>query len=184
MPQTPGSERRGMMLLGALLLIAGVVALAGRSLGFDALDLGWPLVVIVPGLLLFALAVTTGGRPGSAIAVPAGIVTMVGLVLAVQNALDLWATWAYAWALVAPGGVGIGLVAYGFLTGQREFIRAGLPVLTVGLGLFLGLGIFFEGVIGLSGPAIVGWETFLAAGLVGLGIVLLASGFVGRRTGA
>lgn len=181
---TPGSERRGMMLLGALLVILGVAALAGRSLGFGAFDLTWPLLIIVPGLLLFALAVTTGGEPGSAISVPAGIVTMVGLVLTVQNATDLWATWAYAWALVAPGGVGVGLIVYGFLTGQRQFIRAGTPVLAVGLGLFLGFGIFFEGVLGLSGPAIVGSETFLAVGLVVLGLVLLASGFIGRRSGA
>jgi hypothetical protein len=179
----PGSDRRGTMVLGVLLLIVGVVALAGRSLGFDAFDLAWPLLVVVPGVLLFALSVTTGGDPGAAISVPAGIVTMVGLVTTIQNALNLWATWAYAWALVAPGGVGVGLIVYGFLTGQRQFIRAGLPVLAVGLGLFLGFGIFFEGVIGLSDPAIVGSETFLAGGLVVLGLVLLASGFFGRRSG-
>ena len=184
MMQVPGSERRGMMLLGALLLILGIVALAARSLGLDAFDLAWPLLVVVPGLLLFALAVTTGGQPGSAISVPAGIVTMLGLVLTVQNALDLWATWAYAWALVAPGGVGIGLLVYGFLTAQREYIRAGLPVFAVGIGLFLGFGIFFEGVLGLSGPAIVGWETLLAGGLVVLGLVVLASGFMRSRSGA
>jgi hypothetical protein len=176
-------QRRGTMLLGALLLTLGAVALAGRTLGFDVFDTGWPLLVVAPGVLLFALALNIGGQPGSAVAVPAGIVTMLGLVLAFQRATDLWATWAYAWALVAPGGVGVGLIAYGFLTGQREFVRAGMPVIAVGLGLFLGFGIFFEGVLGLNGAAITGTETLLAGGLVVLGVVLLVSGFIGRRSG-
>jgi hypothetical protein len=84
---------------------------------------------------------------------------MVGLVLAVQNATDLYATWAYAWALVAPGGVGVGLVAYGFLSGQREVLRAGLPILGVGVALFLGFGLFFEGVSGSGRTAIGGAES-------------------------
>lgn len=183
MIETPGPERRGMLLLGAVLLLMGVLALAGRSLGVDVLDLGWPLFVIVPGLLLFVAAVSAGGPQGSAIAVPAGIVTMVGLVLAFQNTTGLWATWAYAWALVAPGGVGVGLVVYGFVTGQQAVARAGLPILGVGLALFLGFGIVFEGVFGLSGPTPIDMETLLAAGLIVLGIVILGGGVMARRSG-
>jgi len=41
--------------------------------------------------------------------IPGSIITIAGLVLAVQNTFDLFATWAYAWALVAPGGVGLGI---------------------------------------------------------------------------
>lgn len=179
--ETRRTDQRGIMVLGAVLLVVGILGLLGRQLGMNVLEVGWPLFVIVPGLLMFALAVTTGGKAGSAIAVPAGIVTMTGLVLAVQSATDLWATWAYAWALVAPGGVGVGLLVYGVLTGQPEFVRAGLPVAGVGLALFLGFGLFFEGVIGLNGSAFVGAETILAAGLVVLGLVILAGGFVARR---
>jgi len=180
--ETRPLDQRGMMILGGLLLVVGVLALAGQGLGFDAFEIGWPLFVIVPGLLMFALAVGARGAAGSAIAVPAGIVTMVGIVLAVQNATDLWATWAYAWALVAPGGVGIGLIVYGLVTGQREFARAGLPIFGVGLALFLGFGLFFEGVLGLNGVAIAGAESLLAAGIVILGVVLLAGGLMGRRS--
>jgi hypothetical protein len=180
--QTVEPERRGMMILGVVLVVLGALALAARAMGYDALELGWPLFVIVPGLVMFAVAVSAGGRQGSVIAVPAGIVTMTGIVLAVQNATDLWATWAYAWALVAPGGVGVGLLVYGSITGQREFIRAGLPIFATGLALFLGFGIFFEGVLGLNGPAIVGAESRLAGGRVVLGLVLLVGGFLGRRS--
>ena len=56
--ETRSTEQRGMLVLGALLLVVGVLALAGRGLGVDAFELGWPLFVIGPGLLLFALAVT------------------------------------------------------------------------------------------------------------------------------
>lgn len=180
---TCGPQRRGTLILGAVLLLVGVLALAGRSLGVDVFDLGWPLLVIVPGLLLFAAAVSAGGQGGSAIAVPAGVVTMVGLVLAFQNATGLWATWAYAWALVAPGGVGLGLVVHGLVTEQRGVVQAGLPILGVGLALFLGFGLFFEGVLGLSGGAVVGAETLLAGGLIVLGAVLLVGGMTARRRG-
>jgi hypothetical protein len=182
--ETRPAEQRGMLVLGGLLVVVGVLALVGRGLGVDAFALGWPLFVIVPGLLLFSFAVMARGPAGAAVAIPAGVVTMAGIVLAVQNATDLWATWAYAWGLVAPGGVGIGLLAYGFVTGHRDSVRAGLPILAVGLGLFLGFGLFFEGVIGLNGSAIVGAESLLAGGLVVLGLVLLAGGLLNRRPNA
>jgi uncharacterized membrane protein HdeD (DUF308 family) len=56
MLQTQEPERRGMMVLGALSLVVGILALAGRSLGLDVFEVGWPLLVIVPGLLLLAAA--------------------------------------------------------------------------------------------------------------------------------
>jgi hypothetical protein len=179
--ETRPIDQRAMMVLGGLLVLLGALALAGRTLGVDALEIGWPLFVIVPGLLLFALAVSARGPAGAGLAVPAGIVTMVGIVLAFQNATDLYATWAYAWALVAPGGVGLGLVVYGFITGQPEFARGGLPILGVGLALFLGFGLFFEGVLGLNGAAFAGAETLLAGAIVVLGVILLAGGLLGRR---
>jgi hypothetical protein len=75
------------------------------------------------------------------------------------------------------------LLVYEFLTGQRDAVRAGLPILATGLALFLGFGIFFEGVIGLNGPAIGGAETLLAGGLIVLGIALLIGGVTGAGRG-
>lgn len=179
-----GPSDRRTIVAGIVLVVIGGLALAGRALSIDLFGLGWPLFVLVPGVVLFAGALVVGGMPGLALAIPGGILSVLGLVLSFQAATGLWATWAYAWALVAPGGVGIGLLAYGFITGHRDCVRAGLPILGVALGLFLGFGIFFEGVLGLSGTAIVGAESLLAAGLVVLGLVLLAGGLLNRRPNA
>ena len=86
-----------------------------------------------------------------------GITTVVGLVLAVQNATGLWATWAYAWALVGPGGTGLGLVFYGLRPAAPGPRLERDPVARERARLFPAFGLFFEGVIGLSGePFLVG----------------------------
>jgi len=172
---------RGTIALGLVLLVVGVLALLGRLLSIDVLGLGWPLFVLIPGILLFAAGIAVGGRAGLGLAIPGGIVSMVGVVLSVQAATGLWATWAYAWALVAPGGVGLGFVAYGLLTGQPDIARNGLPILLTGLGLFVAFGLFFEGVLHLSGASLPLAEPVLATGLIVLGAVILVLGFTGRR---
>jgi hypothetical protein len=181
MQTASSAERRTTVALGAMLIVIGVAFLVGQQLDVDWERVGWPVFVIVPGLVLFALAVAVGGRGGAGFAVPAGIVTMTGLVLAVQNATDLWATWAYAWALVAPGGVGVGLVAYGIVTRQAEFVSGGAWALLVGVGLFLGFAFFFESIIHLSGDQLTGLDTVFAAGLVLLGAVVVALSLTRRR---
>lgn len=168
--------RRVTVAMGLVLVVVGGLALAGEALDIDLLGLGWPLFVLIPGVLMFVAALAVGGRAGVGLAIPGGVVTMTGLVLAFQNTTGLWATWAYAWALVAPGGVGLALVAYGLATAQPDLGRAGLPVLATGLALFLGFGLFFEGVLGLNGRAFVGLESALAVGLVVLGGVIVLSG--------
>lgn len=182
--ETPSAERRVTLAVGVLLVVVGAGFLLARQAGIDLGSAGWPLFVIIPGLILFGVAFAVGGRKGSGFAVAGGVVTMTGLLLAFQNATGLWATWAYAWALVAPGGVGLGLLLYALLTGQREFVRPGGETLLAGLGLFLGFAFFFEAVIGLSGPQVGGLDGILAGGLVVLGAVLLVLGLRGgpRRT--
>jgi hypothetical protein len=174
-------SQRSTIVLGLVLVLIGGLALLGRLLSIDLLGLGWPVFVLIPGVVLFAGGVATGGRAGLGLAIPGGIVTMVGIVLSVQAATGLWATWAYSWALVAPGGVGLALVAYGALTGQGDLVRNGLPVLLMGLGLFVAFGLFFEGVLHMSGDAFPLAEPVLAAGLVVLGVVILVLGLFGRR---
>ncbi|HEV1992622.1 MAG TPA: hypothetical protein VGR34_07140, partial [Candidatus Dormibacteraeota bacterium] len=92
--------------LGVVLVVVGIFALGVVVLGVDLTQYGWPLFVIVPGLTLLVVGFVGGGAGAS---VPGGIVTMLGLVLAYQSSTGDWASWAFAWALIAPGGVGLGL---------------------------------------------------------------------------
>ena len=179
----PIAERRGGVVLGIVLIALGGFFLADRVLGFDLGLYGWPLFVIVPGLLLFAAALATDDvRAGTGLATAGGIVTMVGLVLAVQNATGLWATWAYAWTLVGPGGTGIGLLAYGLFRHQRDLVTAGGRTLGVALALFAGFGLFLEGVIGLSGDPFLLDSQVAPIVLIAAGVVIVALSLVrGRR---
>lgn len=176
----PDPVRRGTIILGLALVVLGGLALIGRVVQVDILGLGWPIFVLAPGIVLFVAGLAVGGKAGLGFAIPGGIVSMVGLVLTVQAATGLWGTWAYAWALVAPGGVGLALVVYGILTGQADIARGGLPVLLTGLGLFVGFGLFFEGVLHMSGRS-ANADLLFAGALVALGAVVVLYGLFARR---
>jgi len=173
-------ERRagGSLILGLLLIVIGAAYLLGQyapPLPFGSVDLGhygWPLFVIVPGLALLAAGIS--GRSASGLCVPGAIVTVAGVVLAIQNAFDLFATWAYAWALVAPGGVGLGLFIQGIVTGQPGLRAAGLRTMGIGIVIFLIGAAFFEGVIHISGREFgLAGQVLLPALLIAVGVWLL-----------
>ena len=99
-----GRDReRGMLVFGALLGALGLVFLAGEQLNLNVSRNGWPLFVIVPGVVLLVAGLAIPREVGLGLAIPGGIVTAVGLILAFQNATGAWASWAYMWALIAPG---------------------------------------------------------------------------------
>jgi hypothetical protein len=181
MSTNPGATQRSTIVLGLALVILGGLALIGRFLSIDLLGLGWPLFVLGPGLALFAAGVAVGGMGGLGLAIPGGIVSMIGVVLAFQSATGLWSTWAYAWALIAPGGVGLAFVLYGLFTGQPGLARNGIPILLTGIGLFIGFGLFFEGLLHLSGAALPLAEPLLAGSLIVLGVIVVLVGLLGRR---
>ena len=172
-------ERRGAVVLGVFLIAIGGLFFLLNVTGID-LE-AWPLFIILPGVALFVAAFAVGGEPGSGLAIAGSIVTTVGLILAVQEATGLYATWAYAWALVAPGAVGLGLLVYGALTRQPKLVAGGLPALGVGLALFLGFAVFFEGFIGLSGDRVPELRALVPVGLVALGAILVVGSLVNRR---
>ncbi|HEX5014498.1 MAG TPA: hypothetical protein VFV72_10105 [Candidatus Limnocylindrales bacterium] len=181
-PAVATSPNRGGLILGAVLIVVGLVLLADRYLGFDLGRYGWPLFVIVPGVVLLVVGLGAPVREGAGLAVAGTITTVTGLVLAFQNATGLWATWAYAWALVGPAASGLGLTLYGLVRDVPALRREGLRALGVGLGLFVAFGLFFEGFIGLSGDPFLRNANYLPLVLIGGGIAVLAWGMVrGRR---
>ncbi|MBP1704988.1 MAG: hypothetical protein H6Q36_727 [Chloroflexi bacterium] len=175
------APHRLAIVLGLALILVG----AGLLLGWTVeIDIGWPAWIIGPGLVIFVLAFVVRGSAGAGLAVAGSVVTAVGVILAIQEVTDTWASWAYAWALVAPGAVGAGLLLYGLWTRDHEMARGGFGAMVAGLVIF-GLGFaFFEGVIGLndlSGPVA---DLIVPACLVGLGALLILVALRPRGAGA
>jgi len=174
---------RSRLAVGLVLIFIGALFLIAQVVEIDVGDAAWPLLVIVPGLALLVIGLLVGGQPGVGLSIAGSITTMVGVVLVIQNQTGLYETWAYAWALVAPGGVGIGMLLSGITQGDRELATDGARTALVGVGLFLGFGIFFEGFVGLSGGGGFFAEPFIAAALVAIGIVVMTWGIADRRRG-
>jgi hypothetical protein len=154
--------RRGNLVLGGAVIAAGTLFLAATLVGGDVWPVVWPFFVIVPGVLFFVIMVTAG-REAGALAIPGSMITITGLVLLYQSAFHHFATWAYAWTLVAPFGVGVGLYVWGRWSGRHDIRRAGLVVAKVGLGMFIAFGLLFEVVFNHSGggAARVFWPVLL-----------------------
>jgi hypothetical protein len=169
--------RGGETALGGLLLLLGVIVLLGQAVDLQVGEVGWPFFVIVPGLGLLGLGLAVRGRLGEVLAMVGGVVTMVGLVLLVQNATDRFETWAYAWTLVVLVGPGIGRWLAGAVRGRRDLVASGGWLVGAGLVGFVVLAVFFEVVVGLGGR----WDG--AASRYGLAAVLILAGLVllGRR---
>ncbi len=156
------SGGRMTALLGLVLVGLGALFLLGQFFNFNFWGLLWPFFVIVPGLALFA-GMVLGGKPAGPLAVPGSIVTAVGLLLLYQTITNHWESWAYAWALIFPTAVGVGLVINGLWSDVPHLVNTGRRWATVGMMLFAVGGLFFEVLLNISGSALGGllWPTLL-----------------------
>jgi hypothetical protein len=178
-PQRARSGSAGAAVLGAILVVLGLIFLAGQQFNIDIGAATWPLYVIVPGVALATLGLTQ--RRGSGLTIAGSVVTVTGLVLLYQNATDHWESWAYAWALVAPGGSGLGMLLYGTRSGDRQMARSGFWTIVAAIAIFaVGLA-FFEGIIGISGEPLALPRWVLPVAVVVIGVVVLLRGLTFRE---
>jgi hypothetical protein len=182
-PPSPASGFTPALVFGVLLVGVGALLLVTRltdvTLGGDA----WPLWLVVAGAACLVASFALPQRQGLGLAIAGAIVTTVGLILWAQETNDAYATWAYAWALVAPTAPGVGTVLYGAVRGDGELVRNGLRSTAVGLALFGGFALFFEGVLGLSGQPIAAIGDVLPFAVVGLGLLLVVVSVAGGNGG-
>lgn len=176
------NSRRSTFLLGAGLLILGVIMLAGQLLNVRLGNFVWPFIFIVPGTVIFLSALSSESSSSEGFVVLGSILTMLGLVFLAQTVLDLWASWAYAWSLIAPTSIGIGQMIYGARKGRDGIVQTGKHLATIGLTMFAVGFIFFELVLNISniGFARFGLPT-LPMALILLGVIILARALLQKR---
>ncbi len=155
--------------LGIILVVVGGLFYLSRFVDFSRLL--WPLYVIGPGVLLFILALT-GGRKSSNLAIPASVVTAIGLILFSLNLTRDYKAWAYVWALI-PAASGLGMVIASNLNDDFALREKGYKTIQAGLSSFLAFGVFFELFIFHSwmNSGLIAY--LLPIGLIATGIYLL-----------
>ncbi len=156
-----------MILIGAWLLAMRLIP--GLSVQINAW-ISWPWIVIGVGLLILVVGLLVG-VPG--LAVPAMVVSGIGVILYWQNATGLWESWAYVWTLI-PGFVGVGTLLMGLLgENPRQSFRTGINMIVGSLVAFVIFASFLGG-WDLLGPY---WPVLLIL----LGLWLLVSSFLRVR---
>ncbi|HEY8814738.1 MAG TPA: hypothetical protein VIP57_06495 [Candidatus Dormibacteraeota bacterium] len=178
-PPAPVRRNGAGIALGVVLVVVGLFYLVVQVAAVDLSTFGWPLFVIIPGVTLLIVGMLS---LGTGAAIPGGILTMVGLVLAYQNSSGHWTSWAYAWALVAPGGVGLGLFLQGLRERNTNLIRQGRTLMFIAALIFMVGFVFFESILNISGindePVV---RAALPALFIVIGILLLARSISNSR---
>lgn len=163
-------NEQSTLVIGGLLIATGLFFLVAQTFELDLRRLYWPYFVIVPGAFLLVLGILAGPAPARGFVIPGVMVVTVGCLLLYQSLTGHWESWAYAWALVAPTSVGVGIALMGLLSGRPQEIRGGLTTALVGLCLFAGFAAFFEGILHISG------RDFGMLGTIGFPLVLIGLG--------
>ena len=165
----------GGLIAGTLLIVIGLMALAGqvfRNLNWSFL---WPFAITGFGALFF-VAMFAGGRGAAAFAIPGSIVGGIGLVLLFQNIFQHWESMSYFWTLIILF-VGIGIYVMGLYGGDENQKRSGVRVMKTGFILFVIFGAFFEMIFSSFGNIV--FPVLLIA--LGAYLILSRSGWFGTK---
>ena len=168
----PTTRRAGSSVaFGVVLVVLGLFALLIQFTGFDA-GQSWPLFVVIPGLTLLVVGYIS---LGTGALIPGAILTVIGLILAYQSSTGDWPSWAFAWPLVAPGGVGLGLFLQGVRNRDSHLLRQGRVLMFVAAIIFTIGFVIFATIFRISDMD-YGWfgKAALPGLLIVVGLVLLA----------
>lgn len=132
----------GTLIAGTILIVFGLLALAGQFFRLVDWAFVWPFFVIGAGALFF-IAMAASGKQAAALAIPGSIISGIGLVLLFQNITDRWESMSYFWTLIILF-VGFGIYLMGAYGGDENQKRSGIGLMKVGFILFLIFGAFFE----------------------------------------
>ena len=183
MTATTRPRTGGALVLGAILIVVGLVAVAGRSAGVDLPAIigeqTWPFLVIVPGLVLLGAAFTRTPPEGLGFAIAGSIVTTVGAILLYQANTATWENWAYVWALI-PGAAGLGKAGYGLLTGSRELVVDGARMAAIA-GVLFAVGWWYFGTLFATGRGPIDASTWWPIALIVVGVAIASRALVGTR---
>jgi len=163
-------HERNTRALGLLLLAVGAWILVARFIYIDLGSWLWPFWVIVPGGLIMALGFRDIHRSNEGLVTFGSIVAVTGIILFVQNITGQWQSWAYAWALVFPGSIGLGQYLWGKRRADAAAVRSAEKTIWVAVVLFVALSIFFEVVLG------IGDFRLGATGRIVVPVLLIAAG--------
>jgi hypothetical protein len=166
----------GTLIAGTILIVFGLLSLMPRV--FDRIDWGfiWPFLVIGFGGLFF-IAMIAGGKQTAPFAIPASIISGIGLILLFQNITGHWESMSYFWTLIIMF-VGLGIYLMGWYGSDENQKNSGFRVMKVGFILFIIFGLFFE-ILFSSYSSLI-----LPALLIALGayLILARSGLFRRDT--
>jgi len=167
------NQNRTTLVVGVILILAGGLFLLAQFTGLVNVDALWPFIIMGIGALFF-IGMVIGGKPTSALAIPGSIITMVGLILLVQDITGWWETWSYAWALIVVS-VGIGIAIAGYWGDDPRMRKSGFDLARVGLILFLVFGAIMQIIFAFTGVSKIGGLLFWAILLTLVGLYLLVS---------
>src|SRR6266545_3595233 len=161
-PYPARPRNAGSSVLGIVFVVIGLFALLVVLTGTDLTQYGWPLFI---GFV----------RVGAGATIPGGILSVLGVVLAYCNSTNDWPFLAYGWALVAPGGVGLGIYLQALRDRDQGELRTGRTLLFIGVMIFLIGFVLFESILGISGRDYFGpiGKAALPVLLIVVGVVLL-----------
>ncbi len=156
---------RSGVAAGALLILLGLAFFAYQFMpawfNWLRIESSWPIIVIAVGIFLLIFGLLVGAR---GMAVPACVVSGIGLLLYWQNFTGDWASWSYAWTLI-PGFVGTGIILAGLLgEGRlRDALMSGGWLVFISLVMFVIFGSFLGGLhlLGVYWPVLL-----ILAGLI------------------